>query len=84
MDSQTIHRRSAQNVHDGSRQNRSEGKPRMATTGDAVEREALESMLLRLPADLKEQVRQRATAEERTQAQVIRRALRYYLTQVPA
>jgi predicted transcriptional regulator len=54
-----------------------------ARTNDA-ERETLEAMLVRLPSDLREQVRERATAEERTQAQVVRRALRYYLTQVPA
>ena len=47
------------------------------------EQESLETMLVRLPSNLKEQVRQRATEEERTQAQVIRRALRHYLTEVP-
>jgi predicted DNA-binding protein len=44
--------------------------------------QTLETLLVRLPSDLKEQVRQRASKEERTQAQVVRRALRHYLTEV--
>jgi predicted transcriptional regulator len=39
---------------------------------------------VRLPPDLREQIRQRAVEEERTQTQVIRRAIRHYLQHVPA
>ena len=35
--------------------------------------------MVRLPSELRDQVRERAAAEERTQTQVIRRALRRYL-----
>jgi predicted DNA-binding protein len=48
------------------------------------EQESLETLLVRLPSNLKEQIRQRASVEERTQAQVVRRALRHYLAEVPA
>jgi predicted transcriptional regulator len=55
-----------------------------AATAEPSDRETLETLLVRLPSDLREQVRERAQAEERTQAQVVRRALRYYMDAVPA
>ena len=50
----------------------------------AASADRLQPMIIRVPDDLKELVRERAEVEERTQAQVIRRALRHYLTKVPA
>lgn len=36
-------------------------------------------MLLRLPRDLRQRIREQAITEDRTQAQVVRRALKAYL-----
>ena len=44
----------------------------------------LQPVLVRLPRELRELLRGRADMEERTQAQVMRRALRHYLDEVPA
>jgi ribbon-helix-helix CopG family protein len=48
------------------------------------DRQKLQPVIVRMPDDLRELVRERAETEERTQAQVIRRALRHYLTGCPA
>lgn len=41
--------------------------------------ESLETFLVRLPKEMREEVRNRAAIEDRTQAQIVRRALRLYL-----
>jgi hypothetical protein len=51
----------------------------METTATPKDRHALQPILVRVPEDLRAALRERATLEERTQTQVIRRALRYYL-----
>jgi len=81
-----IHQRCRSVRQSGSQYSPRGGTDLPATIADPAEeqQESVETMLVRLPSNLKEQVKKRANEEERTQAQVIRRALRHYLAEVPA
>jgi predicted DNA-binding protein len=41
-------------------------------------------LLVRMPVELHQQIKERAEAEDRTMAQTIRQALRFYLRKAPA
>lgn len=52
-------------------------------TGDGHRYLTAEKMLLRLPTDLHQELKARAAEEERSQSQILRRALRMYLDHKP-
>lgn len=56
----------------------------MEATDRRQDRHSQGALVVRLPDDLRAQIRDRAAAEERTQTQVVKRALQRYLEETAA
>jgi predicted DNA-binding protein len=55
----------------------------ITTEPRSQDRHTQSPLVVRLPEDMREQVRRRAEDEERTMTQVVRRALKHYFDAVP-